>query len=168
LKRALGIVVALGLLGVIGWGVWRLFPPPEKVIRERIARIGGLVSLQPNESTLARVAKVEQIAGLLAPDLTVSLEGAAGELGHSASRDSFLEALRAARLQARQLTVRVLEVNFESPPANDQAVTKMIVAADVNGEANSVVQELRVTWRRVERAWLVAGIETVKNSAFNR
>lgn len=168
MKRGLRIVVALSLLALIGGGIWRLFPPPEKVIRQRVARIVGLVSLQPNESNLARIAKVEQVGALLSPDLAVSLEGAAGELGHSAGRESFLEALRAARLQARQLTVRILDLNFEQPPANDQAITRMLVAADVNGETNSVVQELRITWRRVERAWLVAGIETVKNSEFTR
>jgi acyl CoA:acetate/3-ketoacid CoA transferase alpha subunit len=157
------LLAALMALGVWLWTV--LFPSPEKVIRKRLTELARTVSSSPNESDLARLAAARSVGGLFAA--TVELNVDIPELGQRSSldREEITQAALMGRSRAGGLRVKFPDINITVAPDKQSAVADLTVEANISGEHDSFVREMKFTLRKTDGQWLITRVETVRTLA---
>jgi hypothetical protein len=153
------LLAALAALGVWLWTV--LFPSPEKVIRKRLTELARTVSSSANESDLARLASARSGAGFFAA--TVELNVDIPELGqhNSLDREELTQLALMARSRTGGVRVKFPDINITVAPDKQSAAADLTVEANISGEHNSVVREMKFTLRKTDGQWLITRIETV-------
>lgn len=152
-----GLLVALG-----GWGVWKLFPNEETVIRARLQQLARKVSFEPGESLLSKTAKASQAADLFSPDVTVHLTHAAREQISFAGRADLLQALNNAHLHARGLQVEFPDILVSLEPDRRTASALLTAKARLHGEPELYLHELKMVLKKRDRQWLITNVEDFK------
>jgi hypothetical protein len=145
--------------------VWigiKLFPNDGRLIRKRLAAIAEHASIRPNESSLARVANASKLIEFFAQDVTVQVEGL--ELAVH-DRNDLREAVLAARANLREVEVQFVDIHVSFPEGKDAAIAYLSAIAHLDGQTNAFGQELKVSLRKVNRDWLVSGVESVSVGA---
>jgi hypothetical protein len=154
------LIVALAALGVWLWTV--LVPSPEKVVRRRLLELARTVSSSPNESDLTRLAAARSVAGFFAAN--VELKVALPELGQHSSidREEIPPIVVMARSRAGGLKVTFPDINVRVAPDKQSAVVNLTVDANISGEREHLLQQMKFTLRRVDGQWLITRVETVQ------
>ena len=156
-------IVLLAALAALGVWLWMaLFPSPEKVIRKRLTELARTVSSSANESDLTRLAAARNVAGFFAA--TVELNVDIPELGqhNSLDREELTQLALLARSRAGGVHVKFPDINITVTPDKQSAVADLTVEANVSGEHDSVVREMKFTLRKTDGQWLITRIETVR------
>ena len=154
------LLAALAALGIWLWTV--LFPSPEKVVRRRLTELARTVSSSANESDLARLAAARSVAGFFAA--TVELNVDLPELGqhNSMDREEITQLALMGRSRAGGLRVKFPDINITVAPDQQSAVADLTVEANVSGEHDPIVQEMKFTLRKTDGQWLITRVETVR------
>ena len=154
------LLAALAALGVWLWTV--LFPSPEKVVRRRLTELARTVSSSANESDLTRLAAARSVAGFFAA--TVELNVDLPELGqhNSMDREEITQLALMGRSRAGGLRVKFPDINITVAPDKQSAMADLTVEANVSGEHDPIVQEMKFTFRKNDGQWLITRIETVR------
>jgi len=154
------LLAALAALGIWLWTV--LFPSPEKVVRRRLTELARTVSSSANESDLTRLAAARSVAGFFAA--TVELNVDLPELGqhNSMDREEITQLALMGRSRAGGLRVKFPDINITVAPDQKSAVADLTVEANISGERDSVVREMKFTFRKNDGQWLITRIETVR------
>jgi acyl CoA:acetate/3-ketoacid CoA transferase alpha subunit len=154
------LLAALAALGVWLWTV--LFPNPENVVRKRLAELARTVSSSPNESDLARLASARSVAGFFAANVELNVD--LPELGrrNSMDREEITQAALMGRSRAGGLQVKFPDINITVAPDKQSAVADLTVEANVSGEHDSMVREMKFTLRKTDGQWLITRVETVR------
>ncbi len=159
------LLAALAALGIWLWTV--LFPSPEKVIRKRLTELARTVSSSPNESDLARLAAARSVAGFFAA--TVELNVNLPELGqrNSMDREEITQLALMSRSRAGGMHVKFPDISITVAPDKQSAVADLTVEANVSGEHDSMVREMKFTFRKTDGQWLITRIETVRTLSWS-
>jgi acyl CoA:acetate/3-ketoacid CoA transferase alpha subunit len=154
------LLAALAALGVWLWTV--LFPNPEKVIRKHLAELARTVSSSPNESDLARLVAAHNVAGFFSTNVELNVD--LPELGqhNSMDREEITQLALMARSRAGGLQVKFPDITITVGPDKQSAVADLTVEANISGERDSVVREMKFTFRKTGGQWLITRIETVR------
>ena len=154
------LLAALAALGIWLWTV--LFPSPEKVVRRRLTELARTVSSSANESDLTRLAAARSVAGFFAA--TVELNVDLPELGqhNSMDREEITQLALMGRSRAGGLRVKFPDINITVAPDQQSAVADLNVEANVSGEHDPIVQEMKFTLRKTDGQWLITRVETVR------
>jgi hypothetical protein len=157
------LLAALAALGIWLWTV--LFPRPEKVIRRRLTELARTVSSSANESDLTRLAAARGVAGFFAANVELNVD--LPELGQRSSmdREEITQLALMARSRAGGLHVKFPDINITVAPDKQSAVADLTVEAKVFGERDSVVREMKFTFRKTDGQWLITRVETVRTLA---
>jgi acyl CoA:acetate/3-ketoacid CoA transferase alpha subunit len=159
-------IVLLAALMALGVWLWTaLFPRPEKVIRKRLTELARTVSSSANESDLARLASARSVAGFFAA--TVELNVDLPELGqrNSLDHEEITQLTLMARSRAGGVRVKFPDINITVAPNQQSAVADLTVEANISGEHDSVVREMKFTLQKTDGQWLITRIETVRTLA---
>ena len=159
------LLAALAALGVWLWTV--LFPRPEKVIRRRLTELARTVSSSANESDLMRLAAARSMAGFFAA--TVELNVDLPELGqrNSLDHEEITQAALVARSRAGGVQVKFPDINITVAPDKQSAVADLTVEANISGERDPIVREMKFTLRKTDGQWLITRVETVRTLTWN-
>ena len=155
-------IVLLAALAALGVWLWTfLFPSPEKVIRKRLTELARTVSSSANESDLARLAAARSVAGFFAA--TVELNVDLPELGQrTLDREELTQLALMARSRAGGVHVKFPDITITVAPDKQSAVADLTVEANISGEHDSVVREMKFTLRKTDGQWLITRVETVR------
>ncbi|MGA2280011.1 MAG: hypothetical protein ABSG80_06895 [Verrucomicrobiota bacterium] len=154
------LVAALAALGIWLWIV--LFPSPEKVIRKRLVELARTVSSSSSESDLARLAAARSVAGFFSTNVELNVE--LPELGrrNSLDREEITQAALMARSRAGGVQVKFPDINIAVAPDKQSAVADLTVQANVSGEHDPFVQQMKFTLQKIDGRWLITRVETVR------
>jgi hypothetical protein len=155
-------IVLLAALAVLGIWLWTvLFPRPEKVIRRRLTELARTVSSSANESDLARLAAARSVAGFFAADVELNVD--LPELGQrTMDHVEITQLALMGRSRAGGLQVKFPDINITVAPDKQSAMADLTVEANISGEHDSVVREMKFTLRKTDGQWLITRIETVR------
>jgi hypothetical protein len=155
----IAMIAALAALGIWLWTV--LFPSPEKVIRKRLTELTRTVSSSSNESDLARLAAARSVAGFFSTNVELNVD--LPELGQrTMDREEITQAALMARSRTGGLSVKFTDLNIAVVPDKQSAVADLTVQANVSGERNPFVQQMKFTLRKTDGQWLITRVETVR------
>jgi hypothetical protein len=156
-------VVLLAALVALGAWLWAiLFPSPEKVIRRRLDEVARRVSFTPNEGSLARLAGAQSLAGYFATNVEVNINTREEKQQSFVGRDQITQAAVAARSALGSLNVKFLDVDVTVAPNKQSATADLTVDADVSGQPNAVVQEVKLSLKKTGGQWLITRVATVR------
>ena len=160
--KALKPILQIVILGAIAFAVWRyLFPPPEKVIRRKIEALAQTVSENP-QGNISRVANVNRIGAFFHPNVTISLEGFGREVASVNGRGE----LEQMALGVRQNNIRIKadfsNIHIQVEPDETHASAVVTAEVTLNDQAQPIVQDIRLSFEKYERAWLIRSAEPAK------
>jgi hypothetical protein len=154
------LIAALAALGIWLWTV--LFPSPEKVIRKRLTELARTASSSPGESDLARLAAARSLAGFFSTNVELQVELPELSQRDSIDREEITQAAFVARSRAGGLKVKFPDINVTVAPDKQSAVADLTVQANISGERDPIVQEMKFTLRKTDGQWLITRVETVR------
>ena len=154
-------IVWLAALAALGLWLWlALFPGPQKVVRNRLAELARAVSSSPNESDLTRLASARAVAGFFAASVELNVD--LPELGQrTLDRDEITQVALMGRSRAGGLQVKFPDITVTVAPDRQSAVADLTVEANISGEHDSLVREMKFTLRKTDGRWLITRVETV-------
>ncbi len=159
LFRRLFFFAVLIALGYWVWGV--LYPNPKAVIRGQTLKLARLASFSPNEGNINRLAHLRQFGALFSEDARVAVE-ASGDVPHYFNgREVLMNAVMAARSLLTTLKAEFFGLDLERGARLQSALVDLTAKADVNGQPDSYVQELKFTFRKIDGDWLITRVEPV-------
>ena len=153
------------LAAAVAAGVWLwtvIFPGPEKIIRRQVAAIARAASFNAGENPLVAAAGAEQFAGFFSPAVDVNLDLPGRARQTLSGRDEILQAVLAARASVSGLKVKFPDVAVTVNPDRQSALADLDVEAQVAGDKDSIVLEMKFTFQKTDGRWLVTHVETVR------
>ena len=160
-------VVLLAALVALGIWLWTVFfPSPEKIIRQRLDKVAKESSFAPNESALTRLAAAEGLANYFATNVEVSIDTRVADRQEFVGRSQITQAAMAARSQLGSLNVKFLDVTVKVTPDKQSAIADLTVDANVSGQPDAIVQEVKITLRKIDGQWLITRVATVRVLSF--
>jgi hypothetical protein len=153
-------LAALAMLGVWLWAV--LYPSPEKVIRRQLNEIAKHVSSLGNEGTLARLATAQGLVGYFSTNAAVNIDTREEGRYDFVGRDEITQAILATPFADGSLSVKFLDVDVTVAPNKQSATARLTVDADVSGQRDEIVQEMKLTLQKISGRWLITHVETIR------
>lgn len=153
------------LLAAVLAGIWlyrQCFPPPELAIKNRLLALASLASFSPNQAPLARMANASRLVDFFARDIEIHLPEAPPGLAHLSGRENLREIILGARGQAQSMSVHFPDIQVAVNPDGASGTATVTAVADLNAEANAMVQEVRFSLRKENGAWLIARVDSLK------
>jgi hypothetical protein len=161
--KILGRLVLLAAAVALGVWLWTIFfPAPEKVIRHRLEKLAADASFTSEQGNFSRLAGGENVAGFFSTNVEINLNVPGHEQVAFASRAEITQAALLARERLKALSVKFPDVNVTLAPDKKSAVADVTVDAAVSGERDAIVQELKITFQKMEDGWLITRLETVR------
>jgi len=162
MKIALRLVLLAALAALSIW-LWTVFfPSPEKIIRQRLDKVAKEASFAPNESTLARLASAESLANEFATNVEVNIDTREANRQEFVGRDQITQAALAARSAVGSLNVKFLDVVVTVAPNKQSATADLTVDANVSGQPEAIVQQVKITFQKISGQWLITRATTVR------
>jgi hypothetical protein len=153
----LAVVVALG-----AWAWVALHPTPERLIRRRLEALARAASFGPNQGYLAKLAGAERVADFCATNIDINIDVPDRQEHRLAGREEIQQAALALRASARALTVTFPDVTVLVSADQQSAVADLTLQAQLAGEHDMIVQEVKVTLQKINGQWLLVKVETVR------
>jgi hypothetical protein len=158
------VVRVLGALGVIALGIWlwlTLFPSPEKVIKRRFQKLASAATVRAGEGALPRLAGAQSVAGFFATNVEINIDIPGHPQRATLTRDDISQALMAAQFP-NGLKVRFPDV-FASVGADGlNAQADVTAEATAPGDQTYMLQEMKITLQKIDGAWLITKVQTVR------
>jgi hypothetical protein len=158
--------VRLGLVGAVlvglGIGAWRvLVPSQEEVIRHQLKEVARLASFNANEGALAKAYNAQKLSSLCAPDVEASVT-MSGYRQSISGRDELLGAAMRARSAVTSLQIEFPDILVTIAPDKQSAMADLTARTKVGGEKDYDVREFRCALKKLDGAWLLSRVESVR------
>jgi hypothetical protein len=153
----------LALLCVVGFWIWCVFfPNPEKVIRDRLTKTARLASFSAGQGNISRVAAIEALGNYFTEEIEIKVDVPNYESHTFNRREELMQAALAARSAISSLKVDFPDMKVDLDAGKMSATVDVTLRADINGEKNAVIQELRVFLRKTDGKWLIYRLDTLR------
>jgi hypothetical protein len=156
-------VVLLAALAALAFWLWTiLFPSPEKIIRRQLEEVAKHASFTADESAVVRLAGAQSLAGYFSTNAEVNLDTLEEGQYDFIGRDQITQAALAAGSVLGSLSVKFLDVSVTVAPNKQSATADLTVDANVSGQPNTIVNEVKITLRKISGQWLITRVETIR------
>jgi hypothetical protein len=163
MKQWVARLIIAAIVITAGYWLWTfLFPPPERVIRQRLQEVAKLASFSHTEAPLAKLSNSRKLANYATPDVTIAINPPNRGPSVINSRDELFQAVMGARSALTALQVEFLDILVKVAPDKQSAVANLTAKGSVPGERDLMVQEFRIMLRKLGGDWLVWRLETVR------
>ena len=148
-------IVNLVAIAAIAFGLYYfLFPPPDKVIRKRISKLGQAISARP-EGNIATIANVNRIGSFFHPNVSITVEGFGTEFASIQGRGELQQMAMAARQRVGIVSVEFFNVRMDVGPGKTNATASATVLVKLSTDNNPITQEIQLQFERLGRDWLI-------------
>ncbi len=159
-------VVQLAVLAAALFWLWTIFfPSPEKVIRKQLTRLAADVSFSKNDGSLTKLAglaEASDVAGFFSTNVEVDVDIPGHMQPALAGRDEITQAALLARQQTSSLSVKFPDINVTLAPDKQSASADVTVEVNAAGISDDFIQELKISFEKSNRQWLIKKVETVR------
>jgi hypothetical protein len=151
------VVVALG-----AWAWIALHPSPERLIRRQLEGVARAASFGSNQGYLSKLSGAQGLADFFSTNVEINIDVPGHEARRLAGREDIQQAALASRAAVQSLIVTFPDITVIVNADKESAVADLILRAQVGGEQDAVVQEMKVTLRKINGQWLIIKVETVR------
>ena len=162
MRRAWRIVVSALLIAGAIWIYQILFPSDEKLIRKLLSQAAEAAAVKPNENPIFKLAGANKLVGFFSPDAELKVDISGTGIRSISGRDDLLQAVTAARAVLQEAKIQLHEVHVNVDPDRQSAGAQLVASANLNGDADPLVRELKMQLRKIDGRWKIVRVETVK------
>jgi hypothetical protein len=160
--RSIRPIITFVALAAIAFGVYYfLFPPPEKVIRKRLANLGEAISARP-QGNIATVANVNRIGSFFHPNVSITVEGFGNELASVNGRGELQQAAMAARQRVGGVSAEFYNIQVQVAGKTNATATATALVR-LNDDNNPTMQEVQLQFEKLGRDWLIRTAAPLKS-----
>lgn len=160
LGTRLFLIVLGAVLGVWLWTI--LAPNPDRVIRKRLAQVAQAASFAPGSSYLSNLAGAQRLADFFATNVEVRIDVPGHETQRLSSREELFQTDLGARAAVKSLSVSIPDVTLIIQPDKKSAIADLTLEAKIAGDSDMMIQELKLTLKKIDGTWLITRVETVQ------
>jgi hypothetical protein len=154
-------ILLLAVLSV-GFLVFRtLFPAPQKVIRKQLVEMARIASFDVNEAPLAKLMNSQKLASYFADGVEASLDTPGRGQQVFSGREELIQAATAARTQLSSLKIQFPDIAVTVAPDKRSAEVHVTVKANIGGQREVYIEEMRFSLEKIRGDWLIHRIESV-------
>ncbi len=161
-KSSVGkLAVLLAIAAGIAYWFWPA--SPERIIKKQLMEVAKLASFGPSEAPLAKLSNSQKLTLHFANELEILIDvpgRAHQQVFHS--HDELLQAAMGARSTLGSLQVEFLDINVTVGPDKTTAVADLTARIFISGDKDFIIQEIKISLRKIEGEWLIYRLETVK------
>jgi hypothetical protein len=157
--RLLFLAAAVALAA---WAWVALHPSTERLVRRQLAGVAHSASFGPSQGTLAKLSSAESLADFFSTNVEIKIDVPGYQQHHLAGREEIQQAALAMRAWVKSLSVNFPDVNVTVNTDQQSAIADLTLQATVAGERDMIVQEMKVTLRKINGQWLIVKVETVR------
>lgn len=162
MKWAVRLVI-IAVLVAAGCWLWTvMFPNPRAVVWHRLEKLAEIASFPANEGQLMKLAAVQKIGGYFSDQVVVNVHMSGEETHEFNNREELVQAIQAGRMSVNSVLVKFKGARIEITPGNQEAIIGVALTADINGEKDSVVEDLKIEMKKIDGDWLITHVETVQ------
>ena len=161
MKRIVSILAVVFVTALGFWLCRELFPSDETRLRGLLADVAKAASLKVNENPLVRLAGANKLAGFFSEDVVVHIDVSGLEGKQIQGREEFRQTVTGARASLQSAEVQFPDAKLEIAADRESATAEVTATADINGEKNTVVQELKVLFKKIDGKWKITQVDTV-------
>ena len=154
------LAAALIALGIWGWRV--LFPSPENIIRSQLKSLAKIVSFKPNEGNISKAYGAQKLTDYFTPEVDINLNAPGYPQLAITARQELIQGLLWAQSNLSSLKVDFLDVNVTLDPDKQGAMANLTAKVIIGKSSDFNVQELNITFKKIEKRWLIYRVVTVK------
>lgn len=162
MKIVVRLVLLLVLVGLGYWLYTFFFPGPEKVIRQRLAKLAQAASIRPDQGLLSRGAAIQELAGYFDSEIEIPVNWRGGSQHSLAGRDEIIETAKLAHARFKHLKIEFLDLNVTLAPDKQSATVHLTAKVTSSDQSDFQVQELKFHLRKANGDWLIFKIETIR------
>jgi len=156
-------LILLVALVALGFWVWTfLFPNPQTVIRNRLNKVASLASFSAKDGNISRVAAIQTLGTYFNDEVEIKVDVPKYESLTFTRREELTQAAMAARSAVSAVKADFPDITVDLGPDKLSATADVTLRADINGEKNAVIQELRIFLKKVNGDWLIYRIDTIR------
>jgi hypothetical protein len=164
MQQPVRIVIALILiaLGILSWHI--LFPSPQTAIRSRLKNLAQVASFKPKDGNFARISKARHFPEFFTPDVVINVE----IRGYGETTLTGIEQLQDAQRVVLNpqwiggVDVELEDISVDVGADKRTAVANLTLKVTVEGQPDFIVKELNVSFKKVDRQWVIYRVDTVK------
>jgi hypothetical protein len=162
MKWAVRLVMVAGLAAAGYWAWTVLSPNPRTVVWRRLEKLAEIASFPANEGQLVKLAAVQKMGGYFSDQIVVNVHMTGEETHEFYNREELVQAIQAGRMSVNSVLVKFKSPRIEIPPGNQEAIIGVALTADINGEKDTVVEDLKIEMKKIDGDWLITHVETVQ------
>jgi hypothetical protein len=162
MKWAVRLVIIAGLAAAGYWAWTVMFPNPRAVVWRRLEKLAEIGSFATNEGQLTKLAAVQKMGGYFSDQVVVNVHVSGEETHEFYNRDELVQALQAGRMSVNSVLVKFKGPKIEITPGNQEAIIGVALTADINGEKDAMVEDLKIEMKKIDGDWLITHVETVQ------
>jgi len=156
-------IILLAALGALGFWLWTVFfPNDEKLIRKHLANTAHAASFSGSQSPVAQLGSVAEFSTFFSPDVELDFDASRHGRITLQGRGEVMALAGGVRQRASALKVDFLDVTVQLGDDHESATAVLTARAQVPGEQDFLVQEMKFTLKKTKRRWFIHRVETVK------
>ncbi len=87
----------------------------------------------------------------------------AGEETHEFyNREELVQAIQAGRMSVNSVLAKFKSPKIEITPGNQEAIIGVVLTADISGEKDAVVEDLKIEMKKIDGDWVITHVESVQ------
>lgn len=156
-------ITLLAALAGLGFWLWTiLFPSPEKLVLKKISSLAATATFSAEDGNLIRAGKVSNLIGYFSTDAQIVLEIQGVGRGALNGRDEIREAAARGFTGLKSLDVKFLDTTATLGADRQSAEVNCTAEVQIGGSKEQGVQELVFQLKKIDGAWLITRVESVK------
>lgn len=156
-------LVLLAILGALGFWLWTvLFPGPEKIVLKKISSLAATATVNANDGTFTRAAKVSSLISYFSTDAEIHYDVPGAGAHVLTGRDEIRETAAGGFANVTSLKVQFQDATAHVAPDKQSAEVSCTARVNVGNDKDFGIQELRIQFKKIDGDWLITRAETVK------
>lgn len=154
------VVSVLTVAGILLWSY--LFPSPQHIIRARLNNLAHVASFDSQQGILAGFIAAQDVGNFFSTNVEVDLDMPGNPAITLTGRDQIVKTVLRTHATLNELKVDFPDLNITVGPDRNTATADLTIRAQIDGDGNSVAEEMKFTFHKIGAQWLITHIETVQ------
>ncbi|MFO1477174.1 MAG: hypothetical protein U1F98_11040 [Verrucomicrobiota bacterium] len=161
MQKIARLLIATAVIAGAAWAWIALHPAPERVIRNRLAKLAAIASIQPGENEITRGYHALAILDYFTQDAVLSLNPWRADGGTLSGKED-LRNMSTAASRLASLKIQFFDVTVTLAPDRQSATVNLVAAVTLPSDRDPAPQPLLIKMRKVQGQWLISEVTALK------
>ena len=153
------LVAVVVVAGICLWTV--IFPSPQHIIRARLNEMARDASFNDGQPALSEYLAAQTIGGFFSTNVQVVLNDPGSLVDTLNGRDQIIQTVIGIHESVNNFKVDFPDINVTVAPDKNSATADLTIRAQVGGKDDSMAEEMKLTFEKIDGQWLITHVETV-------